>query len=309
MLKVHSVVKQYKSVRAVDQLSFEVGEQEIFALLGPNGAGKTSMVRMLVGITRPDEGSISWRLGEANGRPQAQDIGYLPEERGLYKDVPVLRTLTYFGVLRGLPKQQATQAAQQWLERLELADRAQDKIDALSKGNQQKVQFIVAILHRPRFAILDEPFSGLDPLNQDLFLDLFRELRDAGMTILLCAHQMQLVERLADRMLLMNRGRQVLQGSMGDIKDGQQAAGKLLLQVQGRPALGSLRAHPAVAGAEFDPGGELTVLVRQGHSLSDLLVQLGSLMDIQSVRSERLSLHDIYVRAVEADSAPKEVPS
>ena len=309
MLKVHSVVKQYTSVRAVDRLSFDVGEGQIFALLGPNGAGKTSMVRMLVGITRPDEGTICWRMGEGDSRPQAADIGYLPEERGLYRDVPVLRTLTYFGILRGLQRQQAAKAAQEWLERLELADRAQDKIDALSKGNQQKVQFIAAILHQPRFAILDEPFAGLDPLNQDLFLKLFRELRDGGMTILLCAHQMQLVERLADRMLLMNRGRQVLQGGMEAIRNGQQATGKLLLQVKGEPGLDSLRAHPAVAGADFDPSGELTVLVKQGHSLSDLLVQLGSMLDIQSVRSERLSLHDIYVRAVEADSAPEEVVS
>ena len=214
IVRVDRVEKSFDSVKAVDGISFEVQPGEIFALLGPNGAGKSTLVRMLLGILRPDAGTISYSLGNP---PEPRDLGYLPEDRGLYKDVPVLRTLTYFGTLRGMDRSAAETAAREWLGRLSLAERATDKLETLSKGNQQKVQFIASILHRPRFAVLDEPFSGLDPLNQSFFLDLLRELRDGGTTILLSAHQMELIERTADRVLLMGRGREVLSGTIEEV--------------------------------------------------------------------------------------------
>jgi ABC-2 type transport system ATP-binding protein len=211
VLTVDSIEKKFAHVVAVDKLSFDVREGEIFALIGPNGAGKTTTVRMLTGIIKPDAGTIHYSLNH-------EKPGYLPEERGLYKDMPILETLVHMAVLRGMKRIAARAAAMQWLDRVSLQERALDKLDTLSKGNQQKVQFISAVLHRPRFIILDEPFSGLDPINQELFSQLIRQLRDEGATILLSAHQMQLIERIADRLLLMNRGRTVLYGTMDEIR-------------------------------------------------------------------------------------------
>lgn len=218
-LSIQSVEKRYATVLAVDGISLDVAPGEIVALLGPNGAGKSTLLRMLVGITRPDRGRILWNGSERVGLPPAE-LGYLPEDRGLYQDVAIQRTLTYFARLRGVAAADAERMATEWLARFELADRAGEKLGAFSKGNQQKVQFAAAVLHRPRFAILDEPFSGLDPLNQELFLDLVRGLRDAGTTVLFSAHQMSLVERLADRVFVMHAGRELLHGPVGALTSG-----------------------------------------------------------------------------------------
>jgi ABC-2 type transport system ATP-binding protein len=187
-LDVRSVRKRFASVQAVSDLSLTVRPGEIFALLGPNGAGKSTLLRML------------------------------PEDRGLYQDMPLVAVLTYFGSLRGLAPAAAQRAAEHWLDRLELLPRAKEKVGTLSKGNQQKVQFAAAVLHRPACAILDEPFSGLDPLNQELFLRLVTELRDQGTTVILSAHQMSLVERLADHVFIMHHGREVLSGTLPEIR-------------------------------------------------------------------------------------------
>jgi ABC-2 type transport system ATP-binding protein len=297
ILRVDAVEKEFDRVKAVDGLSFDVRAGEIFALLGPNGAGKTTTVRMLTGIIQPDRGAIRYTLtGERAAAPS--QLGYLPEERGLYTDQPVLRTLTYFGVQRGMNRPDAARAAGQWLERLGLGDRAQGRLDALSKGNQQKVQFIASILHRPAFAILDEPFSGLDPVNQDAFLDLIRELRADGMTVLLSAHQMQLVERIADRILLIDRGREVLQGSLQEIRQQTRAGNKIILKVAGEPRLSLLAGHPAVERARLTAANEVMLLVKDGESLSELLVLAGEHWEITGIHSEQTSLHDIYVQAV-----------
>ncbi|HEY1377255.1 MAG TPA: ATP-binding cassette domain-containing protein, partial [Gemmataceae bacterium] len=266
ILTVRDVTKTYATVRAVDGVSFAVRPGEIFALLGPNGAGKTSLVRMLLGILDQDAGDIEYRL-DADGPvvwPDPSEMGYLPEDRGLYKDIPVLRTLVYFGVLRGMRRSAARAAALDWLGRMGLADRAGVKLDALSKGNQQKVQFISAVLHRPAFAILDEPFSGLDPLNQEMFARFIRGLRDDGMTVLLSAHQMQLVEKLADRVLLMNHGRTVLAGTVDELRRQTQAATRLGLYVRGTADPTVFDGHPAVVGVETNGNGRLVLLLRDG---------------------------------------------
>jgi ABC-2 type transport system ATP-binding protein len=307
ILQVHNVSKAFGRVQAVDGLTFDVGRGEIFALLGPNGAGKTTTIRMLVGIIRPDTGKVEFRLSEgAPAAPKPDEMGYLPEDRGLYKEIPVLRTLTYFGVLRGMERAAAASAAEAWLERLGLGDRAGDKFDTLSKGNQQKVQFIAAILHEPAFAVLDEPFSGLDPVNQEAFLDLLRELRDRGMTILLSAHQMQLVERIADRILVVNRGRRVLGGSLGEIRANASLGNRIYLRVEGDRDTSFLAEHADVVALEQTADGEIGVTVREGHALGAVLAAAGSRLRILAVRSEAVSLHDIYVRAVGDDARAAE---
>jgi ABC-2 type transport system ATP-binding protein len=300
ILTVRDVTKTYASVRAVAGVSFSVEASEIFALLGPNGAGKTSLVRMLLGILQPDSGAIEYRLDGTIDPiwPDPSYLGYLPEDRGLYKDIPVLRTLVYFGVLRGMSRGDAKSAALEWLDRMGLAERANVKLDALSKGNQQKIQFISAVLHRPSFAVLDEPFSGLDPLNQEFFAKLIRGLRDEGMTVLLSAHQMQLVEKLADRVLLMNHGREVLSGTVDQMRRRTQATTRLGLHVRGKADPSVFDGHPAVVGVETNGNGTLTLLLREGALLSDVLVRAGTRMDVIEVHSERLTLHDIYVQAL-----------
>lgn len=298
VLEVSNVTKRFASVQAVGGVSFCIDRGEIFALLGPNGAGKTTLVRMLLGIFPPDSGSFQYSLRGRPGWPLPADLGYLPEDRGLYRDIPILRTLIYFGTLRGLRRREAKQSALHWLERMNLAARAGDKLESLSKGNQQKVQFISAVLHQPAFAILDEPFSGLDPINQDFFAQLIRELRESGMTILLSAHQMQIVEKLADHVMLVNRGREVLSGTMPEIRRKTDVDTRLGLRIRGPADVGALRSHPAVARVETNGDGHVTLLLRDNFSLSDLLVRAGTSLDVVDVQSERLSLHDIYVRAL-----------
>lgn len=302
LLEVRGVRKSFGEVTAVDRLSFDVRTGEIFALLGPNGAGKTTMVRMLLDIIRPDEGDIAFLVrGSPTARISPQDAGYLPEDRGLFKDQPIIRTLIFMGVIRGMERGNAKKTAESWLDRLDLRNRAGEKLDALSKGNQQKVQFIASVLHGPRLAILDEPFAGLDPINQELFLDILRELRDQGTTVLLCAHQMQLVERLADRVLLMNRGRCVLHGSIEEIRQGASASNRILLTVEGSPQLDRFGALEAVDRVEMTANGEVALYVRRGEPLSGLLNAVAQETEVLAIQSEAIGLHDIYVQHVKND--------
>lgn len=216
MIEVRNVTKRYRTVVAVDDVSLRAEPGQVVALLGPNGAGKTSLIRMILGITLPDAGSIELRVGDRTaGRA---DIGYLPEERGLHKGVPIVRTLEFYGALLGLPRKQTRPRIDAWLARLGLSDRATEKIDALSKGNQQKVQLIATLLHEPMLVVLDEPFSGLDPINQELMIDVIAELRARRATVLLSAHQMSLVERVADRAAFLRQGRIVREGTLSELR-------------------------------------------------------------------------------------------
>jgi ABC-2 type transport system ATP-binding protein len=248
LLTVEHLHKQYATVHAVNDLSFTLNQGQIFALLGPNGAGKTSTVSMLIGLTRPDRGTV--RYHAVNGEHAcivAHEMGYLPEERGLYQDQKIIDVLRYLGQLRGLSGRAARSAAEHWLQRFELSERAKEKVSALSKGNQQKVQLIAALLHQPRLLVLDEPFSGLDPINQELVLNLLRELREQGITILLSAHQMALIERLADHILLMNKGRQVLAGSMEQLRrDAGISVSLTLAYADGKPDQQTLHGHGVI---------------------------------------------------------------
>jgi ABC-2 type transport system ATP-binding protein len=246
MIDVRGVTKRYRTVVAVDDVSLQARPGEVLAILGPNGAGKTSLLRMILGITRPDVGEIDVRAGD---RAAARsDIGYLPEERGLTKGVPIERTLVFYGALLGVPRQEARRRALAWLERLGLADRAGEKVDALSKGNQQKVQLVATLLHEPAVVVLDEPFSGLDPLNQELMIEVIGELRARGATVLLSAHQMSLIERAADRVAFVRAGRVVESGAVDELR--ATAGGGLHERyVQLMSAGDAARSAPASGGA------------------------------------------------------------
>ncbi len=216
-LRVQNVTKKYGEFTAVDNLSFEVQAGRIFGFLGPNGAGKTSTIRMIVGITVPDEGEI--RLFGEKITPELQDrIGYLPEERGLYKKMKIGEQLRYFAALKNVSAKLADERIDFWLERVGLQEWKNKKANDLSKGMQQKIQFICAVLHEPELVILDEPFSGLDPINVETLQDIVLELKAKGKTIIFSTHLMSTAERLCDDIILVNKSRKVLGGKLREVK-------------------------------------------------------------------------------------------
>ena len=218
-LRVENVTKKYGDFTAVDNLSFEIESGRIFGFLGPNGAGKTSTIRMIVGITAPDEGEI--RLFGEKISPALQDrIGYLPEERGLYKKMKIGEQLRYFAALKNVSAKKADEQIDFWLERVGLKDWKNKKANDLSKGMQQKIQFICAVLHDPELIILDEPFSGLDPLNVETLQDIVLELKAKNRTIIFSTHLMSTAERLCDDIILVSKSRKVLGGKLREVKAG-----------------------------------------------------------------------------------------
>ena len=216
-LVVDHVTKRYASVTAVDGVSFAAEPGRIFGLLGPNGAGKTSTIRMITYITTPDTGRVTFG-GREVGPETQQRMGYLPEERGLYRKMKVGDQRVYLGQLKGLSTTDARAAARRWLERFDAASWYGKRVGELSKGMQQKIQFIATVLHDPDLLIFDEPFSGLDPLNARLLQDIVLELRDAGRTVLFASHRMEQVEQLCDDLFLIARGREVLHGPLREVK-------------------------------------------------------------------------------------------
>jgi len=227
-VSIDHVTKAFNTVTAVNDLSFSIKQGAVFGLLGPNGAGKTTTLRMLMRILVPDTGAV-----KIQGQPltdKIQDsIGYLPEERGLYQRMEVRKILVFMGALKGLSEAEADRRAGEWLERFELADWAKKKVIDLSKGMQQKVQFIAAIIHRPSLLILDEPFTGLDPVNAILVKDIMLELRAQGASIILSTHRMEQVEMMCDSICLINKGRNVLHGDLREIK---KSYGKNTLRIE-----------------------------------------------------------------------------
>jgi ABC-2 type transport system ATP-binding protein len=217
MLKVVNLRKEYDTVVAVDGVSLEVKRGELFGLLGPNGAGKTTTIRTILNIIQPDSGEIYF-----DGKPFTNEtwniIGYLPEERGLYRKSKIINTILYFASLKGVSAKEAKPLLYYWLERFGLKNEGHRKIEELSKGNQQKVQLIISILHKPQLLILDEPFTGLDPLNQILLKDVLLELRQNNVAIIFSTHQMEQVEKMCDNICLINKGKPVLSGELYEIK-------------------------------------------------------------------------------------------
>lgn len=298
MITFTQVTKQFSKVRAVDDLSFTVQKGEIFALLGPNGAGKTTSVRMLLQLIRPDAGTIQYRNSLLDaGSLNRTRIGYLPEERGIYQDTPILKTLVYLSSLRGMPATDARKRALGWLERFGIADRAGEKVSTLSKGNQQKVQFIAAVMHAPEFAILDEPFSGFDPINQEVISDMIRELRDNGTTILLSAHQMQLVERISDRILLLSGGRELMSGTMEELRRRMGDGQKLEVFFTELSDEGLLTHSSLLDVHKDEVTGMWEVMPRPGVALNDALSVLTQAGTIETLRTTQANLHDIFIQS------------
>ncbi|MEM7344089.1 MAG: ATP-binding cassette domain-containing protein [Chloroflexota bacterium] len=217
LVSVEHLRKTFGPKVAVEDVTFEVYPGEVFGLLGPNGAGKTTTIRMILDIFKPDSGSIEVLGGVLT--PTTKDrVGYMPEERGLYPYMRVLDCLVYLGTLKGISRPEARERAQIYLERLELADQAREKIENLSRGMTQKVQVIAAVLHTPDLLIIDEPFANLDPVNAQLVREIILDLRNQGKSVIMTSHQLALVEALCDRIAMINQGRVVLQGSVADVR-------------------------------------------------------------------------------------------
>ena len=217
ILRIEDVVKIYAKHVAVNHVSFDVPEGYIFGMLGPNGAGKSSLIRMITTITRPDSGRIFFN-GEPLNSNHPEQIGYMPEERGLYKKMKVGDQLMYLAQLKGLSYDEARKQIKYWFERLDIVDWWGKKVEELSKGMQQKAQFIATVIHKPRMLILDEPFSGLDPVNANLLKDEIYELHKNGTSIIFSTHRMEQVEEICDKIVLINKGENVLMGGVADIK-------------------------------------------------------------------------------------------
>jgi ABC-2 type transport system ATP-binding protein len=290
-LVVDSISKRFGPVVALDGVSFSVEPGRIFGLLGANGAGKTTCMRIVLDILRADAGSVTW-----DGRPNIdlprRTWGYLPEERGLYQRMRVIDVLCFFASLYGVPTAQATAEVEDWLERFRIPDYRNRKVEELSKGNQQKIQFIAAILHDPAVLIMDEPFSGLDPVNVQLLKEAFLEMRDRGKTLIFSTHQMETVEELCESIAIVDAGRVVVSGTVRDVK---RAMGRQVVRL-------------AVEGADGDGWVEqLTgvTLTRRGQDYLELQVRDGT--DPRSILLAALARGDRVTRFEIADPSLEEV--
>ena len=298
-LRVEWVTKRFGDFTAVEDLSFEVRAGRVFGFLGPNGAGKTTTIRMIVGITAPDEGNIEL-FGERMSARLQDRIGYLPEERGLYKKMKIVDQLRYFAALKDVSSAEADKRIDFWLERMNLAEWKNKKTTDLSKGMQQKVQFISTVLHNPDLLILDEPFSGLDPVNVEFMIDVLAEFRTQEKTIIFSTHLMETAERLCHDILLINKSKKVLGGSLREVKA---SYGKNLIALRGsggdavledRSLVARVDDHADEKEIELVPGADAQVLL---HRLIESRATITKFEQIEP------SLNDIFIDRVTESNA------
>jgi len=309
MLKVENLRKEFDTVVAVDGISLEVQRGELFGLLGPNGAGKTTTIRTILNIIKPDGGSITF-----DGKPFVKEmwnnIGYLPEERGLYRKNKIINTILYFSSLKGVPSAAAKRQAWYWLERFGLKNDGYRKIEELSKGNQQKIQLIIALQHQPQLLILDEPFTGLDPVNQVLLKDVLLELRRTDAAIIFSTHQMEQVEKLCDHICLINKGKQVLGGALADIKQ-QYGSNTIRLEYDGNGEF--LKTLPLVRTADVYQNYAELELVDIGRS-SEFFAEVNDRLQVRKFEIVEPSLNSIFINVVGGtgkmtEAAEKPIPA
>lgn len=296
VIEASHIWKSYGDFQAVADLNFEVRSGEVFAMLGPNGAGKSTTLRMILDILRPDRGTIAVFGGPIDAARKDR-IGYLPEERGLYRSAKVIDMMVYLGVLKGMDKAAARQRAMQLLEELGLAENAKQKVSELSKGMQQKVQFAVTVQHNPDLVIIDEPFSGLDPVNTMVIKDLLMGFRNRGGAVVMSTHQMYHVEEMADRLLMINRGKQALYGPVDEVRQ-QYALHAVMVEGKGDWAslAGVQKVEPPGEGETAD-----LLYLKDGMTSAALLSEIAARPDLTVRRFELAvpSLNEIFIRVVE----------
>jgi ABC-2 type transport system ATP-binding protein len=292
VVELAGVTKAYESKVAVDHLSLSIEAGQMFGLLGPNGAGKTSSIRMMMGITMPDSGQVSL-FGEPFERKNLQRVGYLPEERGLYKKMKVVEQLVFFGELHGLTAEEARKRAIAWAKRLEISESLNKKTEELSKGMQQKIQFIASLLHDPGLIVMDEPFSGLDPVNAKLLEHTLLELKDQGKAILFSTHRMDQVEKLCDSICLVDKGKAVLAGKMREIKS-RYERNRVIVEFEGDA--GFLNSPEIAEAKNFS--GHAEIRLHPHGDAQKLLHEAAAMATIYRFELVEPSLEEIFIQTV-----------
>ena len=292
-LKVENVSKSFGEKLAVDKISFEINEPGVFGLLGTNGAGKTTTIRMMLGILKKDSGEITWN-GKKVERKNV-NFGYLPEERGIYPKTKIFEQLIYFAELKGMKKEEAIKEIDYWMKRLKVEEYKNMQAEKLSKGNQQKIQFITAILNSPELIVLDEPFSGLDPVNTELLKDVIIELVEKGKYIVMSSHQMASIEEFCSNVVIINKGKTVLKGNLKEIKDSYPAT-KLIINVK-QDIKPDITEQGMKVEKELDNNYEIKIKnEEQAHKLLKTLVEKNIL--VEKFELQRPSLNDIFIEKV-----------
>jgi len=297
MLAAKNLYKKYASTVAVNNVSFTAPRGAVFGLLGPNGAGKTTTIRMILNIITPDAGEIFFDTIPIDKETKNR-VGYLPEERGLYRKGLVLETVLYFAALKDMERTAAKKAAMQWLERFNLAQRTKSKIEELSKGNQQKIQFIIAVIHDPDLLVLDEPFAGFDPVNQELLTEIIIEQKERDKTIIFSTHQMEQAEKLCDHICLINRGNIVLDGTIGDVKK-RFGKNSMLVEFTGDGSI--LKSAPGVESATvYNNYAELRMRNGNaaGESINAVAEYIADKIPLRKIEIVEPSLHSIFIDVV-----------
>ena len=299
ILELQNLKKYYATQKAVDDISFSINKGSIFGLLGPNGAGKTTLLRMITGIFYPDSGRIHFDGKEFHPANDIIKIGYMPEERGLYKKMKIGDQALYLAQLKGLSRSDAMEKIKFWFKRLEMETWWNKKVEDLSKGMSQKLQFVITVLHEPKLIILDEPFSGLDPVNANLIKDEIYGLAQRGCTVIFSTHRMEQVEEICDHIVLVNMGKKILDGTVGEVKQ-QFKENKFSIKLKEVPA--------QLASGAFDitdqKANELTVKIKEGYKSNDVLKYfLQQDLTIESFNEILPSLNEIFINLVEGSKA------
>jgi ABC-2 type transport system ATP-binding protein len=292
VVELAGVTKAYEDKVAVNNLSLQIDAGQMFGLLGPNGAGKTSSIRMMMGITIPDSGRISL-FGKPFERKSLERVGYLPEERGLYKKMKVVEQLVFFGQLHGLSAEEARKRSTDWAKRMEIADALTKKTDELSKGMQQKIQFIASLLHDPGLVVMDEPFSGLDPVNAALVERTLLELKDQGKAILFSTHRMDQVEKLCDSICLIDNGRAVLAGKVREIKKSYER-NRVIVEFEGDA--GFLKSDEIAEAKNYS--GHAEIRLKEHGNAQKLLHEAAAIATIYRFELVEPSLEEIFIKTV-----------
>ncbi len=295
LLRLSNLKKYYATQKAVDDISFEIQKGSIFGLLGPNGAGKTTLLRMITGIFYPDAGDIILDGKPFNSIDDIQKIGYMPEERGLYKKMKIGEQALYLAQLKGLSKAEATEKIKYWFKKFEMETWWNKKVEDLSKGMSQKLQFVITVLHEPKLIILDEPFSGLDPLNANLIKEEIYNLAKKGATIIFSTHRMEQVEEICDHIVLMNLGKKILDGTVGDIKQ-QFKENNFLIQTDNEVTINPNPIFSTISNEK----NKILVKINEGYQSNDVLKYLlQENVNIVAYNELLPSLNDIFIKLVE----------
>jgi ABC-2 type transport system ATP-binding protein len=299
ILELQNLKKYYATQKAVDDISFSINRGSIFGLLGPNGAGKTTLLRMITGIFYPDSGRINFDGKEFDPTHDIVKIGYMPEERGLYKKMKIGDQALYLAQLKGLSRSEAMEKIKFWFKRLEMETWWNKKVEDLSKGMSQKLQFVITVLHEPKLIILDEPFSGLDPVNANLIKDEIYGLAQRGCTVIFSTHRMEQVEEICDHIVLVNMGKKILDGTVGDVKQ-QFKENKFSIKLKEVPA----QLNSSAFDITDQKANQLTVKIKDGYKSNDVLQYfLQQDLTIESFNEILPSLNEIFINLVEGSRA------